>query len=405
MAAPLAGVRVIELSSFVASPLGGMTLAQLGADVIRVDHVGGGPDRARWPLAPSGESLYWAELNKGKRSVTADLRSEEGAALVADLVAASGPQGGIVLSNSLAQPALGYTELCSRRADLIHVQLLGRRDGGTAVDYTVNAALGFPAATGPEGHAAPVNHALPAWDMACGLYLAVGLLAAERRRRLTGRGGQVRIALHDVALATAGNLGYLAEAALHGSPRPRIGNHVYGGFGHDFATRDGRRVMVVVLTNRHWRALLDTTGRSDAVAGVERSVGVDFGTDAARYEHRDLLRALLRPWFAARDAAEVERALGATPVLWSFYRDFAEVVADGELHNNPMMGELDQPGIGRCLSPGSPLTLDGHQPPPAPAPRLGEHTAELLRDWLGLSAEHITDLRDRYVAGEQETTE
>ncbi len=405
MVAPLAGMRVIELSSFVASPLGGMTLAQLGADVIRIDPLGGGPDRDRWPLAPTGESLYWAELNKGKRSLTADLRSEEGAALVADLVAASGPQGGIVVTNSLAQPALGYEALRSRRDDLIHVQLLGRRDGGTAVDYTVNAALGFPAATGPPEHAAPVNHVLPAWDVACGLYLAVGLLAAERRRRVAGRGGRLRIALHDVALATAGNLGLLAEATLHDRSRPRIGNHVYGGFGHDFATRDGRRVMVVVLTRRHWRSLIDTIGVAEAVAGLERSLGADFTTDADRYEHRDLLVALLRPWFAARDSEEVERALGETPVLWSFYRDFAQVVADGELHDSPMMAELDHPGIGRWLSPGSPLTFDGHQPAAAPSPELGAHTAGLLQQWLGLSPRAVSDLRRRGVVGETDAAE
>ena len=104
---PLDGMRVVELSSFVATPLGGMTLAQLGADVIRVDQVGGGPDIDRWPLAASGRSLYWAGLNKGKRSVAADLRSPEGRAVVAALAAESG----VVLTNAPPRPGLAYDEL------------------------------------------------------------------------------------------------------------------------------------------------------------------------------------------------------------------------------------------------------------------------------------------------------
>ncbi|HEX4658863.1 MAG TPA: CoA transferase [Streptosporangiaceae bacterium] len=106
-AAPLVGLRVLEISTFVAAPLGGLTLAQLGADVIRIDPVGGGADIGRWPLAPSGTSLYWTGLNKGKRSVMLDFRSAEGRQIVADLVAASGPDGGVVLTNAVGQDWLG----------------------------------------------------------------------------------------------------------------------------------------------------------------------------------------------------------------------------------------------------------------------------------------------------------
>ncbi|WP_262402279.1 CoA transferase [Actinomadura sp. CNU-125] len=122
---PLAGMRIVEISSFVAAPLGGMTLAQLGAEVIRVDPVGGGPDIDRWPLAPSGRSLYWAGLNKGKRSVTADLRSAEGRGIVARLAA----ECGTVLTNAPPRDGLGPDELAAPRPDLVHVQLLGRATG------------------------------------------------------------------------------------------------------------------------------------------------------------------------------------------------------------------------------------------------------------------------------------
>lgn len=236
---PLAGMRVIEISSFVAAPLGGMTLAQLGADVIRIDPLGGAPDHHRWPLAPSGTSLYWAGLNKGKKSVSVDFRSAEGRELVARLVTESGPDGGIVLTNAVGREWLRYDALAAHRPDLIHVQIEGHHDGTPAVDYTVNAAVGFPMVTGPEGHADPVNHVLPAWDIACGLYSALGILAADRRRRITGEGQRLSVALYDVALAAAGNLGFLAEAQVGRVVRKRYGNYLYGGFARDFTTRDG----------------------------------------------------------------------------------------------------------------------------------------------------------------------
>src|SRR5438876_4536484 len=126
--APLRGLRVVEVSSFVAAPLGGMTLAQLGADVIRVDPLGGAADHGRWPLAPSGGSLLWTGMNKGKRSVTADFRSERGRAAVGRLVA----EAGIVLTNAVGRDWLSYEALALHRADLIHLQIVGHRDGRAA---------------------------------------------------------------------------------------------------------------------------------------------------------------------------------------------------------------------------------------------------------------------------------
>ncbi|MFK0114034.1 CoA transferase [Streptomyces sp. NPDC091217] len=401
-ARPLAGMRVIELSSFVASPLGGMTLAQLGADVIRIDPVGGAADRKRWPLAPNGESLYWAGLNQGKRSVTVDLRSPEGAALVADLVEASGENGGIVLTNARARPGLTYEDLAQRRPDLIHVQLLGRRDGGTAVDYTVNATCGFATVTGPETHAAPINHVLPAWDVTTGLYLAIGILAAERRRSRTGQGSQLTVSLEDVALATAGNLGYLAEAQLRDDPRGRIGNQVYGDFGRDFASADGQHVMVLVLTPRHWRHLVEVTGTGAVIAALEDTLGVSFEVASERYGHRDLLTGLFQPWFGARKFDEIQAALEPTAILWSRYRTFTDLAQDQDtgLAAHPLMAELTQPAIGSYLAPGSPLLYDEQQTPAEAAPDLGAHNDEVLSTLLSCSSARLTDLRARGVIGQ-----
>lgn len=399
---PLAGLRVIEVSSFIAAPLGGMTLAQLGADVIRVDPLGGAADRRRWPLAASGASIYWAELNKGKRSVTVDFRSPAGRELVAGLVADSGPDGGIVVTNQGARDWLSYDELVNRRADLIHVAVSGRRDGGPAVDYTVNAETGFPYVTGPAGQPEPVNHVLPAWDVTCGLYAALAVLVGERERRRTGKGRQASIALSDVALAVAGHLGFLAEAQVNGTDRAKIGNHLYGSFARDFATHDARRVMVVALTSRQWHDLVRLTGVAEPVALLEKSLGVDFSVEGSRFRYREVLAALIAPWFEERSLDEVSGAFAGSSVLWSPYRRFTDLVGEDmvELLANPMMGEVDQPDIGRYLVPGSPLAFAGTPRPVAPAPRLGEHTADVLVELLALSANDLDDLRGRGVIHE-----
>ncbi|MEU5883314.1 CoA transferase [Spirillospora sp. NPDC047279] len=372
----LEGLRIVEISSFVAAPLGGMTLAQLGADVIRVDPLGGAADVRRWPLAPSGTSLLWTGMNKGKRSITVDFRSAEGR----DVVTRLATDAGIVLTNAVGRGWLSYEALAEARPDLVHLQIEGHPGGGPAVDYTVNAEMGFPQVTGPADHAAPVSHVLPAWDVACGLYAAVGLLAAERRRSRTGEGARIRLPLYDVALATAGNLGFLAEAQL-GQERPRVGNYLFGGFGRDFAVADGR-VMVVAMTERHFTDLCEVTGVAETVAELARLLGADFAVDGDRFRHREALAALIAPWFEARTLAEVATALEGTAVLWSPYRRFGEIDLDG----SAMLGDIDQPGVGRLRAPASPL--DAGERAAVPAPELGEHTDTILAS-LGLDAAEL----------------
>jgi 2-methylfumaryl-CoA isomerase len=374
--APLAGLRVVEVSSFVAAPLGGLTLAQLGAEVIRVDPAGGGPDYTRWPLAPSGASLYWTGLNKNKRSVALNLRDAGHQQAIRDLVTSSGPDGGILLTNA-SYPWLSYERLKAAREDVIHLQITGKHDGGTGVDYTVNAGIGFPLATGPENLSGPVNHVLPAWDVACGLYAVTGILAAERHRRRTGQGRAITLALEDVALAVTGHMGFFAEAELTGRGRPRIGNHLYGSLARDFRTGSGDSILVVILTSRHWSDLGACTGLGDALAAVEKAVGGDFSTDAGRYAHREVIATLIAPWFAARTTGQVQDALARTSILWQRYRSFADVAADPAVAANPLMRVIDQPGVGPVTVPGMPLAQPG-LPEVRPAPALGADTAYVL---------------------------
>jgi 2-methylfumaryl-CoA isomerase len=392
-AGPLDGLTVLEVSSFVAAPLGGLTLAQLGAEVIRIDPVGGAADQGRWPLSPSGTSLFWTGLNKGKRSVTVSFRAPEGRQIVADLVRASGAGGGIVLTNAVGQAWLSYPELARIRPDLIHLQILGYRGGRAAVDYTVNAETGFPLVTGPDTLEGPVNHVLPAWDVACGLYAAVGLLAAERRRAQSGAGSQISLALADVAMAVAGNLGFLAEAQL-GQDRPRIGNHLFGGLARDFRTADGQRIMLVALTRRHFADLGRVTGLADTFAELERLLGADFSTDGDRFRHREVITALLEPWIAVRPLAEIEKEFAGTSVLWSRYRKFTEI----DLSGDPLLAQISQPGVGSLLAPASPLVVEGATDV-RPAPALGTDTGPVLTGLLGLTEADVASLAERGIIG------
>jgi len=363
MEAILAGLRVVELSAFVAAPLGGATLAALGADVIRVDPLGGGLDIHRWPLH-EGRSLYWDGLNRGKRSVTLDLRSERGAAIAALLAA----DAGTVLTNLPEREPLAYRRLRERRSDLVMLSISGRADGGAAVDYTVNAGIGFPWITGPEGYDRPVNHVLPAWDVATGFLAAAGLLAADRHRLLTGEGRLIRLSLWEVALVVAGHLGLLAEAQLLEEPRRRFGNHLYGTFARDFQTADGRFLIVLALTPRQWRSLAEATGLP-----FDR-IDADLTDEGERWRHRLRICELLAPWVAARSLADVAAIFERHQVLWGPYRTFKEALAEEPEAARPHATALD---FGEAERPYAPA-----------APRLGADTEAVLAE-LGEDVEEL----------------
>lgn len=393
----LDGLRVIEGSAFVAAPLGGMTLAQLGADVIRFDPIGGGLDHTRWPITAQGHSLFWAGLNKGKRSIQVDLASEAGRDLVRALVTAPGPDAGLLLTNFPARGFLAYDRLAARRADLIMVSIVGNHDGSSAVDYTVNPATGFPWATGPRNLSVPFNHLLPAWDAITGALAASAVLAAERARSRTGAGQFVQIALSDVAFWMVGNLGKIAEVQVNGHERVKDGNYLYGAFGRDFLTQDGHRIMVVALTMRQWNNLVQATGLKDAFDAIARLMDVDLDDEGGRYTAREVLGATLKPWVLARTLDEVRETFDAHGVSWGPYQTFRQLVEHDPRCStvNPMFAEVEQPGIGIYLMPGSPLAFSGaDRLPPTRAPQLGEHTDVVLAEVLGLADHEIGRLHD-----------
>jgi 2-methylfumaryl-CoA isomerase len=397
----LAGLRIVEGSAFIAAPLGGMTLAQLGADVIRFDHIEGGLDNDRWPVTADGRSIYWAGLNKGKRSIAVDLRNPRGRELLTALITAPGEGAGIFTTNMPARGWLSYEELSKKRTDLIALNIVGARDGSAHVDYTVNAITGFPMVTGPAGHEGPVNAVAPPWDLATAYAGAMAILAAERHRRLGGNGQRIVLPLQDMALAATSALGYIGEAVVNGVDRPRFGNEIFGTFGRDFRTRDGRYVMICIFSDRHVDALAAAGGFAQDFARIEKEQGVDLKTDAGRWTARAELCAVIEPWVATHSAAEVAAALKKAGALWSPYQTFRELSQDREhVLDNPMFTVLEQPGIGEYPVAATPLQFGAvPRQPPRPAPILGQHTDEILSGILGLPDHEIARLHDDKVVG------
>lgn len=394
----LCGLSIVEASSFVASPTAGLYLAQFGAEVIRVDQIGGGPDFRRWPQAPNGASLYWENLNRAKKSVALDLSRPEGRELLQALAASTGQ----FLTNFPADGFLAHERLTSRRADLITVRIMGTAAGGPALDYTVNAAIGIPYLTGPANlDDRPVNHVLPAWDLLTGAYAAFTMLAAVQHRADSGHGGEYRIPLQDVATGTIANLGMVAEALVTGV-RPRLGNDVFGAFGRDFVTSDGKRLMLMAITPRQWGGLVSVLGIAEDVARIEAERAVSFAADEGiRFEHREALYPLVEQAVAQRSHHELVPALEHHGCCFGSYQTLDEAAHDPALvTGNALFGTAPNPSGETYPAAGPFLSVAARERgAPSSAPELGRDTNAVLSAKLGLSDQEIATLRSRGIVG------
>lgn len=394
----LNGMRVVEGSAFVAVPLAGMTLAQMGAEVIRFDRIGGGLDVKRWPVAQNGLSHFWAGMNKGKKSVAVDMKTPEGKELITRIITAPGDDAGLFLTNLKVQGWMDYPTLSKFREDLIMVALKGDRFGRPQVDYTVNPALGFPDITGAEGSEDPVGHALPAWDCIAGNMMVSAVLAAERHRLRTGKGQDVEFSLKDVGAAMLGHLGIIGDVATGGEKRTKSGNSLYGAYGQDFVCKDGQRVMVIGLTDRQWRGLVKMTGVETDIAYLSSRLGADLNDEGERFRHRAKITKILTPYFATRNISDFADDFDNAGLTWSLFRDFETALAeDADLSTaNPMFSDIETPGMGTFPVPGSPLNFSASErQEPVAAPPLGMHTEEVLCDVVGVSDRELGQLFDK----------
>ncbi|WP_299196150.1 CoA transferase [uncultured Erythrobacter sp.] len=395
-------LSIIEVSSFVASPTAGLYCAQMGAEVIRVDHKAGGLDYDRYMLTKEGRSLSWENLNRAKKSVALDLRSGEGRELAVALAAKTGncitnlPEKSFLSHDAMkaAQPA--------GAPDMTSVRIMGWHDGRQAMDFTVNAAAGYPLMTGPEEWdmetAPPVNQVLPAWDFITGAYCAFAMLAALRQRDATGEGSEVRVPLGDVAIGTLANSGTMAEMLFRGGDRERLGNAIWGAFGRDFRTSDGVRFMVAALTPKQWAGLVKAFDVAAPISALEAETGEDFASgDRPRFEHRHALFDIFQKVADGLDYAALSARMAAEGCTFEKYRTAHEAANDPELvRDNPLFGPSPpNPSGFEYPATRSFANLPGREPGnPAPAPFLGEHSEEVLAERLGLSSGAIGALVD-----------
>lgn len=406
MYALLSDLSIVEASSFVASPTAGLYCAQLGAEVIRVDHKAGGLDYDRYMLTTGGRSLSWENLNRAKKSVALDLHSGEGRELLVALVASTGT----LITNLPEKSFLSHDAIAATRPDLVSVRIMGWHDGRQAMDFTVNAATGYPLMTGPEewpggDHAAqppPVNHVLPAWDFLTGAYCAFALLAGIRHRDATGEGKELRVPLGDVAVGTMSNSGAMAEMLYRGGDRERLGNAIWGAFGRDFRSRDGTRFMVAALTPKQWAGLVAAFGLEAEIAAVEHEIGMRLdASDIPRFANRHRLFDLFQRKADELKWAELEARMAAQGCTYERYRTMHEAASDPALvTDNPLFGPSPANPSGFAYPAArSFANIPGEaRGDPQPAPFLGEHTEQVLAQKLGLSSGEIARLVDRGVA-------
>ena len=389
--APLAGVRVADLSRVLAGPYCTMVLADLGADVIKVERPQGGDETRTWgPPFAGGEAAYYLSVNRGKRSCAIDLSQEEGRALALELCA----RAAAVIENFKVGGAdrlgVGYERVRDRNPRVVYCSITGfgsRRDppGRPGYDFVAQAESGLMSITGAED-GPPYKVGVALVDVLAGLHAAAGILAALHR----GEGAWIEVPLLDSGLAGLVNVAQNAlvtgaEPERHGNAHPNIVPY------QDFETGSGR-IAVAAANDGLFRALCEALGREE-LARDER-----FATNAERVRHRAELIPELELRFRERAADDWVATLDAAGVPVGKVRSVPEALAAAAAAGRPATLHLDHPAAGDLELVASPIWGSGVQGQPAPPPLLGEHTAEVLRE-LGRSDSEIQALIGRGVLG------
>jgi crotonobetainyl-CoA:carnitine CoA-transferase CaiB-like acyl-CoA transferase len=380
---PLEGVRVLDLSRVLAGPYATMVLADLGADVIKVEHPERGDDTRHWgpPFAGEGEareSAYFLSVNRNKRSIGVDLKSAEGLETVKRLAAGAD----VVIENmrrgALERLGLGYETLRELNPGVVYCSITGFGPGKDeerpGYDFLIQARAGIMGITGfPEPDGEPTKVGVAIADIVCGLYAATTILAALRRRDATGEGARVEVPLFESTLSWLANRGQ--EYLVSGEDKGRMGN------GHPtivpYQTFDAadKQIAVAVGNDAQFGRLCEAIGREDLAAN-ER-----FATNPDRVANRDELVEILQGELSERTADEwVERIRGAG-VPCGPVNTLAEALADEHLSSTDMLQTVEHPLAGTLRMLASPVLVDGERPPVRrPPPALGQHTTEIEDD-------------------------
>jgi crotonobetainyl-CoA:carnitine CoA-transferase CaiB-like acyl-CoA transferase len=387
--APLAGLRVVDFSRVLAGPYCTMLLADLGADVVKIERPGAGDETRSWgPPFVDGEAAYFLAVNRGKRSCAVDLLRDDGRALALELCA----DADVVVENfrpgSAARLGLGYDALHERNAGLVYCSISGfgaRREpkDRAGYDFVVQAESGLMSITGePDGE--PLKVGVAVVDILAGLNAAVGILAALEQRRRTGRGALVETSLLDSALSALANQAQSALAT--GESPPRLGNAHPSIVPYQTFQALDATVAIAAANDDLFRRLCEVLGLS-ALPGDER-----FATNPARVTNRDALVDLLAAAIAQQPADELLSSLAAAGVPSGRIRDVHDAFAAAARAGEPATFAVGDFELVRTA-----VRIDASDlPPPLPPPRLGEHTRDVLRA-LGRSDGEIDSLAKRGV--------
>ena len=387
----LLGVRVLDLSRVLAGPYCTMLLADMGAEVIKLEIPGRGDDSREFPPFKEGESLYYANLNRGKRSITLNLKHPEGKRIFIELA----KKFDVLLENfrpgTMDRLGLGYETLRKVNPRLVYASISGFGQTGPyrdrpGYDIIGQAMGGLMSVTGwPDSP--PTRTGTAIGDVLSALFCCIGILAALQVRERTGRGQMVDVALVDSVFASLENIPM--KFFVDREVPTRIGNRYEFVYPYDsFKAADGW-VIIGVANDAVWGRFIDATGMSHLMED-ER-----FDTNPRRVENHGILKPRVEEWTSKREVAEIVSLLTKHGVPACPIYSIKDVVEDRHIAaERGMIVELDQPGLGKVRLLGNPVRMSETWPSPkGPAPDLGGDTGAILKELVGLSESEIDRLR------------
>ncbi len=395
---PLAGIRVLELGSLLAGPFAGQILADLGAEVVKVEPPGRGDVMRIMGRAKVGErGLWWSHVARGKKCITLDLRVPEGQELARELIA----RCDVVVENfrpgTLERWGLGYDELSARDPALILARVTGYGQTGPYRDRagfgSVGEAMGGLRYVTGFPDRPPPRVGISLGDMLAGIFGLVGVLAALHERSRSGRGQVVDVAIYEAVAALMEST--LSDYAVAGVTRERTGSTLPGfAPSNAYLTADGAWYIQGANANNPFRRLCEVMGRPE-LADDPR-----YATDAARGERMEELDELVGAWVATKTSAELTELLGPAGVPAGPIFDAAMALADPHFRARGMLHEVDEPELGRLVMPGVVPKLSRTPGSiPWPGPGLGEHDDEIFGELLGIPLERRAALAEAGVIG------
>lgn len=388
---PLKGVRVLDLSRFQACPLCGMVLADMGAEVIRIEPPQGAPDRTWGQLGPDGETLLYKVVARNKKCVTLDLKTTEGTAILRSLMKLSD----VILHNftpgAPIARELDYESLKKINSSIIVAAVSGYGQTGPdaenpCFDATAQARSGSMPLNGIPGDP-PLKTGIPYIDVATGLFATVGVLLALLHREKTGQGQSIDVSLFDTASFATQSVGTLLLYQLFGEFRKQIGNRGFHSFNGCFQAKDGW-IVVATATNHIWKRFMGAIGREDMVDDPR------FQSDMDRFNNAHIINPIVSDWVKQRRVDEVIKLLESVRVPCSVMHNVDQLLEDPQVRAREMVKFMEYPGLGEMPVPGIPVKLSltpGRIE--SPSPQLGEHNEEVYGDLLGFGTDKLSSLK------------